>query len=126
MTFPSCDGAFLKKEIIKIRIIIILFTERYRQLFTMHRSMHPQSDVDHLYWKRAEGGRGLKSVEEVVELEKASLGYYLGQTEETLLKEVVRDGLFTESVEPKRKKQEIMKRRKAKAPFSVFQRNKRG
>ena len=46
----------------------------------------------------------LKSVEEVVELEKASLGYYLGQTEETLLKEVVRDGLFTESVEPKRKK----------------------
>ena len=57
-----------------------------RKLFTMHRSMHPQSDVDRLYWKRAEGGRGLKSVEEVVELEKASLGYYLGQTEETLLK----------------------------------------
>ena len=84
-----------------------------RKLFTMHRSMHPQSDVDRLYWKRAEGGRGLKSVEEVVGLEKASIGYYLGQTEETLLKEVVRDGLFTESVEPKRKKQEIIKRRKA-------------
>ena len=59
-----------------------------RKLFTMYRSMHPQSDVYRLYWKRAEGGRGLKSVE----LEKASLGHYLGQTEETLLKEVVRDG----------------------------------
>ena len=86
--------------------------------------MHPQFDVDRLYWKRAEGGRGLKSVEEVVELEKASLSYYLGQTEETLLKEVVRDGLFTESVEPKRKKQEIIKRRKAnfdeKKLHSVF------
>ena len=86
--------------------------------------MHRQSDVDRLYWKRAEGGRGLKSVEEVVELEKASLGYYLGRTEETLLKEMVRDVLFTESVEPKRKKQEIMKRRKAnfdeKKLHSVF------
>ena len=29
-----------------------------RKLFTMHRSMHPQSDVDRLYWKRTEGGRG--------------------------------------------------------------------
>ena len=95
-----------------------------RKLFTMHRSMHPQWDVDRLYWKRTEGGRGLQSVEEVVELEKASLGYYLEQTEEVLLKEVVRDGLFTESVEPNRKKQEIMKKLKAdfeeKKLHSVF------
>ena len=59
-----------------------------RKLITMHRSMHPQSDVDRLYWKRAEGGRGLKSVEEVIELEKASLGHYLEQTEDVLMKEV--------------------------------------
>ena len=95
-----------------------------RKLFAMHRSMHPQSDVDRLYWKRAEGGRELKSVEEVVELEKTSLGYYLEQTEEVLLKEVVRDGLFAESVEPKRKKQEIIKKWKAnfegKKLHSVF------
>ena len=82
-------------------------------MFTMHRSMHPQSDVDRLYWRRAEGGRGLKSVEEVVELEKASLGFYVEQTKEILLKEVMRDGLFTESVEPKRKKQEIVKKTKS-------------
>ena len=44
-----------------------------RKSFTMHRSMHPQSDVDRLYWKRTEGGRGLQSVEEVVELEKAEI-----------------------------------------------------
>ena len=88
-------------------------TERPESCFTMHRSMHPQSDVDRLYWKRAQGGQMLQSVEEVVELEKASLGYYLEQTEDVLLNEVVRDGLFTESVEPKRKEQEIMKKRKA-------------
>ena len=40
---------------------------------------------------RAEGVQGLKSVEEVEELEKLSLGYYLEQPEEALVKEVVRD-----------------------------------
>ena len=75
--------------------------------FTMHRSMHPQTDMDRLYWKRAEVGRGLKSIEEAGELEKAVVGFYLGQKEEVLLEEVTRDGLFTESIEPKRKKQEL-------------------
>ena len=36
-----------------------------KKLLTMHIRMYPQSDVDRLYWKRAGGGRGLKSVEEV-------------------------------------------------------------
>ena len=76
--------------------------------------MHPRSDVDRLYLKRAEEGRRRKSIEEVVQLEKTNLAYYLEQTEEVLLKDVVRDGILTESVEPKRKKQDVMKKWKAK------------
>ena len=30
---------------------------------TIYRVLHPQADVDRLYWKRAEGDRGLLSVE---------------------------------------------------------------
>ena len=48
-----------------------------RKLLTIYRSVHPQSDIDRLYWRRAGGGRGLLSVEEAVHLEENSLGFYL-------------------------------------------------
>ena len=70
-----------------------------RKLFTMHRSMHPQSDVDRLYCKRTEGGRGLQSIEQVVEIEKASMGLYLHQAEEFMLKEIVQEGFFSDSTD---------------------------
>ena len=53
----------------------------------MHIRMYPQSDVDRLYWKRAGGGRGLKSVEEVVELEKASLAITWNRQRKLYLKD---------------------------------------
>ena len=34
------------------------------KLLTIYLSIPPQTDVDRLYWKRAEGGKGLQSVEE--------------------------------------------------------------
>ena len=37
-----------------------------RKLLTIHRGLHPRSDVDHLYVPRKKGGRGLKLVEDVV------------------------------------------------------------
>ena len=33
---------------------------------TMHKALHPKSDVDRLYLPRKEGGRGLISVEDTV------------------------------------------------------------
>ena len=48
-----------------------------RKLLTIHNAMHPQADVDRLYMKRAEGGRGLISLEECVELECESLAKYI-------------------------------------------------
>ena len=48
-----------------------------RKLQTIHNAMHPQAHVDGLYMKRAEGGRGLISVEDCVELECDSLAKYI-------------------------------------------------
>ena len=45
-----------------------------RKMLTMYGAMHPKSDVDRLYIKRKEGGRGLSSVEYAVRGEENSLG----------------------------------------------------
>ena len=39
-----------------------------RKLFTIYGALHPKSDVDRLYIPRKEGGRGLISTEDCVEL----------------------------------------------------------
>ena len=52
---------------------------RLEKLLTLHRGLHPRSDVDWLYVSRKKGGRGLKSVEDVVCEEKCSLFHYLSK-----------------------------------------------
>ena len=84
-----------------------------RKMFTIYHSMHPQGDVDRLYWKRKEGGRGLLSVQDVVKIEENSMGFYIKDKEETLLAEVVREGLFDDSEDPKKMKDEVVKKHKA-------------
>ena len=61
-----------------------------RKILTIYKCFLPRDDVDRLYWKRVEEGRGWQSVEDV-EIEKCSLGHYLNMTEETFLKEVKRE-----------------------------------
>jgi len=36
---------------------------------TLHHALHPQADIDKLYFKRSEGGRGFMSVEDSVNSE---------------------------------------------------------
>ena len=62
-----------------------------RKILTIYKCFHPRDDVDRLYWKRVEGGRGWQSVEDVVEIQEYSLGHYLNMTEETFLKQVKGD-----------------------------------
>ena len=84
-----------------------------RKIFTMNRALHPRSDVDRLYLKRIEVGRGLQCLEEVVKLEELGLAFYLSKREEKLLKEVVKEGLFQETEDPKeRKRQNTAERKK--------------
>ena len=72
-----------------------------RKLFTIYGALHPKSDVDRLYILRKEGGRGLISIEDCVELAIRSLEVYVHGSEERLI-EAARgdkiDGLEATSV----------------------------
>ena len=59
-----------------------------RKTITMYGALHPKSDVDRLYIKRKEGGRGLMSVECCVREEENSFGFYVAHSEENLIKGV--------------------------------------
>ena len=59
-----------------------------RTLMTMYGAQHPKADVDRLYLKRCDGGRGLIGDEDCVEVEVNSLDKYLSVSEEKILKEV--------------------------------------
>ena len=52
---------------------------------TMYGGLHPKSDVDRLYVKRKEEGRGLISVEQCIREEENSLGFYVANSEENLI-----------------------------------------
>ena len=55
-----------------------------RKTMTIYGGLHPKSDVDRLYVKRKEGGRGLISVERCIREEENSLGFYLANWKKTL------------------------------------------
>ena len=55
---------------------------------SMYGVQHPKADVERLYLKRCDGGRGLIGVEDCVQAEVNSLGKYLRASEEKMLKEV--------------------------------------
>ena len=56
-----------------------------RKLLTMYGALHPKSDVDRLYIPRKEGGRGLISTEDCVELAIRGLEVYVHRSEERLI-----------------------------------------
>ena len=68
-----------------------------RKLLTINRGLHPRSDVDRLYLSRKKGGRGLKSIKDVVQEEKCSLFHYLLRSKESLLTAVFNSGLIETS-----------------------------
>ena len=55
----------------------------------MYGGLHPKSDVDRLYVKRKEGGRGLISVERCIREEENSLAFYVAYSEENLIRTVL-------------------------------------
>ena len=56
-----------------------------RKLFTIYGALHPNSDVDRLYIPRKEGGRGLISIKDCVELAIRGLEVYVHGSEERLI-----------------------------------------
>ena len=56
-----------------------------RKLFTIYGALRPKSDVDRLYIPRKEGGRGLISIKDCVELAIRGLEVYVHRCEERLI-----------------------------------------
>ena len=54
-------------------------------MFIIYGALHPKSDVDRLYIPRKEGGRGLISIEDCVELVISGLEVYVHEIEERLI-----------------------------------------
>ena len=54
----------------------------------IYGALHPKSDVDRLYIKRKEGGKGLMSVERCVREEENSFGFYVANSEEKFIRGV--------------------------------------
>ena len=63
-----------------------------RKTMTMYGAFHPKSDVDRLYLKRHEGGRGLISIEHCVRGEENSLGLYVMNSAEKLIQGIRTSG----------------------------------
>ena len=58
---------------------------RTRKLLTMQKGLHPRSNVDRVYIPRSEGGRGLQSVEDIIELAILGLQRYVQDSDERLI-----------------------------------------
>ena len=56
-----------------------------RKILTMNGVFHKKGNVDRLYMKRCDGGRGLISVEDCVRMEEANLRNHLRKSVETLM-----------------------------------------
>ena len=70
-------------------------------MFTIYGALHPKSDVDRLYIPRKEGGRGLISIEDSVELAIRGLEVYVHRSKERLIQAAQgdkKDGLEAASI----------------------------
>ena len=52
---------------------------------TMHKALHPKDDVDRLYVSRKDGGRGLSSIEDSVDVSIQQLKDYIQKHEGGLI-----------------------------------------
>lgn len=74
---------------------------------TMNGASHPRLNVGRLHLKRCKGGRELFNVEDYMLAELKSLSKYMKVREESMVKEVRRESIWTEE-ETKKEYQKIM------------------
>ena len=94
-----------------------------RKLFTIYGVLHCKSDVDRLYIPRKEGGRGLISIEDCVELAIKLSKVYVHRSEERLIQAARRDkidGSEAASVLKRSKKEKIERLGGESSTWSVF------
>ena len=76
---------------------LVCLDRKTRKILNMYRALHCRSSIARLYLKRKEGGRGLISVHECVEMEKKGLSDYLKNSNEWMLEGVIREGIISET-----------------------------
>ena len=94
------NGGNLAREVITWAASLIIYSTAFvswkkselqaidrktRKFFTMYGALHPKSDADRLYIPRKEGGRGLISIEDCVELAIRGLEVYVHGSEVRLI-----------------------------------------
>ena len=70
---------------------------------TLDHALHPQTDIDKLYFKRSEGGRGFMSVDDSVNIEMNRLSRYVESCNGSLLETVYKEEVlrcYTKVVKP--------------------------
>ena len=77
----------------------------------MYQALHPRANVDRLYTTRREGGKGLISIEDCVNIESRALGQYLKKSEDQWLKSAWEEGLIKMDEDPEVYKERITKHR---------------
>ena len=83
-----------------------------RKTMTMHGAFHRKSDVDRLYLKRKDGGRGLISVVDCVRMEEENLLKYTTESSEWMLQQVVQHRVVTGTVQAVEYKKRVERQRK--------------
>ena len=82
MPLVRYSGPFLKSTRDELKQI----DQRTRKLMTMHKALHPRVEVDRLYVSREEGGRGLTSIEDSVDVSIQRLEDYIEKDERGLIR----------------------------------------
>ncbi len=66
-------------------------------LLTIYRTHHPQADVDRVYMKRSQGGRGLIGVEDCIRIQQRCLKKYIDNNSEKWFKAVKDEGILKQA-----------------------------
>ena len=93
---------------------------------TLHHALHPQADIEKLYFKRSEGGRGLMSVEDSANSEINRLSRYFEGCKGSLLAAVYKEEVlscYAKSCEAESLQQERKERFQGKQLHGEFWRN---
>ena len=104
LRYSAVFGSWRKSELQAI-------DRKTRKLFTIYGVLHPKSDVDRLYIPRKEGGRGLITIEDCVELPIRGLEVYVHGSEKRLIQAARGDkihGLEAASVLKRSKKEKTL------------------
>ena len=73
------------RSIHRLLYVMIQLDRRTRKLMKMHNALHPKSNSDRLYIPRKEGGKGMESVKETINVTNLGLENYVKESGECLL-----------------------------------------